>query len=75
MDSAIAQPLTLKCGLTLKNRLVKAAMAELMADKNGLPAEASDKIYAAWGRGEWGMVLTGMWKLFTSCQQMLTQCV
>lgn len=60
MDSPIAQPLTLKCGLELKNRLVKAAMAELMADKKGLPTQVSDKIYSAWGQGGWGMVLTGM---------------
>ncbi|KAH8705253.1 FMN binding oxidoreductase [Talaromyces proteolyticus] len=59
MDSAIAQPLTLKCGLELKNRLVKAAMAEMLGDKNGLPTETLNKVYAEWGRGGWGMILTG----------------
>ncbi|KAH8194281.1 hypothetical protein TruAng_011554 [Truncatella angustata] len=36
-DLHIAQPLTLSCGLTLPNRLANAAMAEQMADKQGLP--------------------------------------
>ena len=60
MDSPIAQPLTLKCGLELKNRLVKAAMAEMMGDNKGLPKNGVDHVYSAWGQGGWGMVLTGM---------------
>ncbi|KAL3473252.1 FMN binding oxidoreductase [Aspergillus californicus] len=59
MDSTLAQPLTLQCGLRLKNRLVKAAMAEDMADADGLPTQLHDGIYAKWGEGGWGMVLTG----------------
>ncbi|KAI0543235.1 NADH:flavin oxidoreductase/NADH oxidase [Xylaria digitata] len=42
----LSQPLTLKCGLTLPNRLVKAAMAECMADGYGIPSG-------------WGMLITG----------------
>ncbi|PGG97014.1 hypothetical protein AJ79_09374 [Helicocarpus griseus UAMH5409] len=59
MDSAISQPLTLKCGLQMKNRLVKAAMAEGMADKDNLPTVLHEGAYEQWGRGGWGMVLTG----------------
>ncbi|PWY80731.1 FMN binding oxidoreductase [Aspergillus sclerotioniger CBS 115572] len=59
MTSIISQNLTLKCGLQLENRLVKAAMAEHMADGNSLPTELHDRAYAEWGRGGWGMLLTG----------------
>ncbi|KAH8668553.1 NADPH dehydrogenase [Xylariales sp. PMI_506] len=58
-DSNIASPLTLKCGLTLPNRLVKAAMAECMAGKDWLPDENFQRVYAEWAKGGWGMVLTG----------------
>ncbi|KAL0938155.1 fmn binding protein [Colletotrichum truncatum] len=57
--AAIAKPLTLKCGLTLPNRLAKAAMAENWADKDGLPVEAMNAAYGQWADGEWGLVMTG----------------
>lgn len=60
MDSTIAQPLKLQCGLALKNRLVKAAMAEGMADNNGLPTISHNNVYREWGNGGWGMIITGM---------------
>ncbi|RAK95597.1 NADH:flavin oxidoreductase/NADH oxidase family protein [Aspergillus ibericus CBS 121593] len=59
MASVVSQKLTLNCGLQLENRLVKAAMAEHMADGNSLPTELHDRAYAEWGRGGWGMLLTG----------------
>ena len=55
----LSQPLTLKCGLTLPNRLVKAAMAENMADADGLPEKKFQIAYGKWAHGGWGMVLTG----------------
>lgn len=55
----IAQPLTLKCGLTLPNRLANAAMAEALADKEKLPNERHRRPYVEWAKGGWGMVLTG----------------
>ena len=60
MASTIGQPLTLNCGLQLKNRLVKAAMAECMADNNSLPTSLHNNLYRTWGDSEWGMILTGM---------------
>lgn len=54
-----AQPLTLPCGLTLSNRLVKAAMAENMAERNGLPNDDFHLPYGAWAEGGWGLVITG----------------
>ena len=56
----LSEPLTLKCGLTLPNRLVKAAMAEQMAKSNGLPNEKLFRAYSQWAEGGWGMLLTGM---------------
>lgn len=60
MDWTIAQPIKLKCGLVLKNRLVKAAMAECMADNDGLPTVKHNNVYKEWGNGGWGMIITGM---------------
>ncbi|EWG50850.1 hypothetical protein FVEG_09981 [Fusarium verticillioides 7600] len=54
----LAKPLTLKCGLVLPNRLVKAAMAEAMS-KDGLPNKEFRRPYQTWAKGEWGMVISG----------------
>ncbi|KAF7529940.1 hypothetical protein G7054_g9696 [Neopestalotiopsis clavispora] len=59
MTEHIEKPLTLASGLTLQNRLVNAAMAENMADKNGLPHQKFRTPYSVWAKGGWGMVLTG----------------
>lgn len=59
MDSTLAQPINLKCGLVLKNRLVKAAMAECMAENGGLPSVKHNNVYREWGNGGWGMIITG----------------
>ncbi|KAK2036747.1 NADH:flavin oxidoreductase/NADH oxidase [Colletotrichum somersetense] len=58
-NSTIAKPLTLKCGLTLPNRLTKAAMAENAADSDGLPTDALHGPYGEWADGGWGLVMTG----------------
>jgi 2,4-dienoyl-CoA reductase-like NADH-dependent reductase (Old Yellow Enzyme family) len=59
-DSPLARPIQLPCGLEIKNRLAKAAMAEQMADSSKLPTTAQlSKTYGAWGDGGWGMILTG----------------
>ncbi|KAL4889749.1 putative FMN binding oxidoreductase [Aspergillus ambiguus] len=49
----------LPCGLVLPNRLVKAAMAELMAGWSNTPNADFVSVYEKWGQGEWGGVLTG----------------
>ncbi|KAK4467177.1 NADPH dehydrogenase [Cladorrhinum samala] len=59
-DLQIAQPLTLKCGLTLPNRLVKAAMAEWLSEKStSLPSEKLNSLSKHWADGGWGMQITG----------------
>ena len=56
----IAQPLTLRCGLTLPNRVVKAAMAEGLADKDLLPGSKDClNVYSEWSQGGWGLVISG----------------
>lgn len=59
MNLAIAEPITLPCGLTLPNRLAKAAMAEGWGDKDKLPHADLIKTFQLWADGNWGMILTG----------------
>ncbi|KAH8882274.1 NADH:flavin oxidoreductase/NADH oxidase [Thozetella sp. PMI_491] len=54
----IASTVTLKCGLEVPNRLVKAALAERQAD-NYMPSKISQELYKLWADAGWGMVLTG----------------
>lgn len=56
---SIAEPVTLPCGLTLPNRLAKAAMAENWGDKKQLSDKRLIEAYGAWADGGWGMGLTG----------------
>jgi 2,4-dienoyl-CoA reductase-like NADH-dependent reductase (Old Yellow Enzyme family) len=59
-DLLLSKPLQLPCGLTLPNRLIKAALAEEMADRQNLPTTAQmERTYGAWAEGGWGMVMTG----------------
>ncbi|KAG5920412.1 hypothetical protein E4U42_006203 [Claviceps africana] len=59
MNLKVAEPLTFPCGLTIPNRLAKAAMAEGWADKRHLPHENLIETYEAWAEGDWGLILTG----------------
>ena len=51
--------LTLPSGKTSKNRIVKAAMEENMADDNHNPGKALYNLYNAWSTGGVGMIITG----------------
>ncbi|MEM8756069.1 MAG: oxidoreductase, partial [Pseudomonadota bacterium] len=55
----IQTPLTLPCGLTLKNRIAKAAMSEALADRRGDPSPALIDLYRRWGEGGAGLLVTG----------------
>ncbi|MGB5501963.1 MAG: hypothetical protein WBM75_06125, partial [Polyangiales bacterium] len=56
----IESPLTLPCGLTLKNRVAKAAMTENIADPvDGNPNERHFRLYERWSNGGAGLLLTG----------------
>ncbi|KUZ77054.1 2,4-dienoyl-CoA reductase [Burkholderia ubonensis] len=59
MTTPLFAPLTLPNGATLPNRIAKAAMEENMADPGQLPGEALRRLYAAWGAGGAGLLITG----------------
>ena len=48
LDLELAKPITLKCGLTLPNRLAKAAMAENQGDSDGLAPDSILAVYERW---------------------------
>ncbi|UZP36421.1 hypothetical protein NXS19_004237 [Fusarium pseudograminearum] len=59
-DLLLSKPLQLQYGLTLPNRLIKAALAEEIADGQNLPTTAQmEHTYGAWADGGWGMVMMG----------------
>ncbi|GBL03143.1 NADH:flavin oxidoreductase/NADH oxidase family protein [Glaciecola sp. KUL10] len=49
----------LSSGVCLKNRFVKAAMEENLADANQLPSQALFNLYQAWAKGGVGLIITG----------------
>jgi 2,4-dienoyl-CoA reductase-like NADH-dependent reductase (Old Yellow Enzyme family) len=57
--SILSEPLKLPCGVTLPNRLVKAAMTELIADNRARATEDHATLYRRWARNGPGMQLTG----------------
>jgi 2,4-dienoyl-CoA reductase-like NADH-dependent reductase (Old Yellow Enzyme family) len=59
MMTQIADPLTLPCGFRLKNRLVKAAMTEGLADSQNQPTARHNTLYARWARGGAALLITG----------------
>ena len=57
--AVLSTPLTLPCGVTLPNRLAKAAMSELLADPQNRATPAHQRLYGTWAKGGPGMLLTG----------------
>ena len=57
----IAQPLTLPCGLTLPNRLVKCPMQETLAKAPFYdpPIENFKNLYTQWANAQYGLLITG----------------
>ena len=53
----IASALTLPCGVTLPNRIGKAAMSEQLGELNGAPSATLARLYRAWGRGGAGLLI------------------
>jgi len=51
--------ITLPCGQTLKNRAVKAAMEENMADANHFPSSELKTLYSSWAQGDVGLIISG----------------
>ncbi len=55
----IAEPLVLPCGITLKNRLVKAALTEGVADTLSRVDGRLINLYRRWAAGGSGLLITG----------------
>lgn len=56
---ALFDPITIN-GMTLRNRLVKSAMGEGMADADHCVTPQFVRLYKRWARGEVGLAITGM---------------
>lgn len=57
--TTLDQPLALRSGLVLPNRLAKAAMTENLADGDNQPTARLERLYATWADGGAGLLLTG----------------
>ncbi len=55
----LSESLTLPCGLTLKNRISKAALCDGLAGSDNHPNEKHAALYGRWGEGEVGLLFTG----------------
>lgn len=59
MRITIADPITLPCGVRLKNRLAKAAMTEGLADETNRATPRLETLYRRWAAGGAGLLITG----------------
>lgn len=57
--TSINKPLTLPNGVTLRNRIVKSAMSEALADEHNNPTQALINLFAQWGVSGAGVIITG----------------
>ncbi len=55
----LAQPLTLPCGLVLKNRLAKSAMSERLGTPDNHATSGLATLYGRWADGGLGLCITG----------------
>lgn len=59
MSSKVFSKFTLPSGTVLKNRLVKAAMEENLANRELLPDNRIFNLYDSWAKGGVGLIITG----------------
>lgn len=57
--SLLNSNLTLPCGVVLKNRIIKSAMSENMANKNFTSNEKFNNLYRTWSEGGASVLITG----------------
>lgn len=58
-DNHIGSPLTLPCGVVVKNRLFKSAMSEIMGNPDNKPTPSLFRLYERWAQGGTGLLVTG----------------
>lgn len=58
-QNPLFQPITLPCGVVLKNRLAKSAMSDSLGDGTGHPTHAQNRLYQRWANGGIGFALSG----------------
>ncbi|MCY1702819.1 NADH:flavin oxidoreductase/NADH oxidase family protein [Deinococcus sp. SL84] len=58
-EPAVTEPLTLPCGVTVKNRLLKGAMSEALGRRDHAPRPELPALYRRWAEGGTGILLTG----------------
>ncbi|MEM7651572.1 MAG: NADH:flavin oxidoreductase/NADH oxidase family protein [Pseudomonadota bacterium] len=58
-DQILAQPLTLPCGVVLKNRLAKSAMSDSLGDGAGNPTSHQARMYERWAEGGLALSIIG----------------
>lgn len=54
-----SDPITFACGVTAKNRLVKSAMTDGLADVDSRVSKAHHNLYAAWSDMGAGILMVG----------------
>lgn len=60
LDVALGSPLTLPCGQQLPNRLVRSALSEGLADRDGRPNDGLQRVFRRWSTGRsYGLIVTG----------------
>ena len=57
--SPLDQPLTLRCGTVLKNRIAKAAMSDSLGDGAGGPTNDQIRLYERWAKGGLALSIIG----------------
>ncbi|WKG03513.1 NADH:flavin oxidoreductase/NADH oxidase family protein [Mycolicibacterium sp. HK-90] len=57
--SRVDEPLTLACGQTLANRLMKAGLSEQLSDREHAPTPRLERLYGRWGHSGCGLIITG----------------
>lgn len=55
----LAEPLKLRCGAVLPNRLAKSALSEQLGDRRNAPTRDLHELYRTWARGGAGTLITG----------------
>ena len=58
-NTRLTSSLTLPCGVTVPNRICKAAMTEGLATPEGLPSDEINRLYGLWSDGGAGILLSG----------------